>query len=436
MPRSILCYGLGNSWNDRFQQANELALNALGSLQHLDMVERLIEDSCGGIRYAGDTQHANAAVPRGDYFRNRGHADEVCANRVQVAYLGGRFVARPKERCVHSFVHPNAQAVCFVDGHFTKALVVGRGHVVEAQAEAVIVRAGERIDALQIDVIADDHETALREFAFDATGGVGEDHGFHTHTREDADGKRNLLRRIAFVKMYAALHARDGNSSDFTDYELSSVPDGRRLGKMRNFCVRNFRGAGKFIGECAKPGAKNECNPRPKRCLRKNEVGGFTRAFELAIRAVGGGLSGDFPRRHGFRSFPLGAFLCAHERIPTMEADIRFAMVPASMARMPNLASWLRCSGASAPMPPIWIPMELKLAKPQRAKVAMAKVRGSSVPFMGPSWPNATNSLITMRVPSRLPIFAASCQGTPISHATGAKIQPKTVCRLSGNQAM
>src|SRR5438132_283152 len=299
------------------------------------MIERLIQDSRRGIRYAGDTQHANAAVPRGDHFRNRGHADEVCADRAQVAYLRGRLVARPKERCVHSFVHPNAQAVCFADGHFAEAFVVGCGHVVEAQAEAVIVRAGERIDALQIDVIADDHETALREFAFDATGGVGEDHGFHTHTREDADGKRNLLRRIAFVKMYAALHARDGNSSDFTDYELSSVPDGRRLGKMRNFCVRNFRGAGKFIGECAKPGAKNECNPRPK-----------------------------------------------------------------------------------------------------RAKVAMAKVRGSSVPFMGPSWPNATNSLITMRVPSRLPIFAASCQGTPISHATGAKIQPKTVCRLSGNQAM
>jgi hypothetical protein len=65
--------------------------------------------------------------------------------------------------------------------------------------------------------------------------------------------------------------------------------------------------------------------------------------------------------------------------MPTMEAEMRLAMVPASMARMPNLVSWSRCSGARAPMPPIWMPMELKLAKPQRAKVAMVKVRGSRV---------------------------------------------------------
>ena len=42
-----------------------------------------------------------------------------------------------------------------------------------------------------------------------------------------------------------------------------------------------------------------------------------------------------------------------YDRMPTMEADMRLAMVPASMARMPNLASWPRCSGARAPMPPI-----------------------------------------------------------------------------------
>src|SRR2546428_9147915 len=78
------------------------------------------------------------------------------------------------------------------------------------------------------------------------------------------------------------------------------------------------------------------------------------------------------------------------------------------------------------------MPMELKLAKPQRANVAIAKVRGSSVAFMGPSCPNATNSLITMRVPRRLPILPASCQGTPISQATGAKIHPKIVCKFSG----
>src|SRR5258706_570862 len=96
-----------------------------------------------------------------------------------------------------------------------------------------------------------------------------------------------------------------------------------------------------------------------------------------------------------------------------MEADRRFAMVPANMARIPNLASWLRCSGASAPMPPIWMPMELKFANPQSAKVAMVKDLGSRESFRVPSCAKATNSLSTIRVPSKLPMVGASCQGIP-----------------------
>ena len=53
-------------------------------------------------------------------------------------------------------------------------------------------------------------------------------------------------------------------------------------------------------------------------------------------------------------------------------------MVPANMARTPSLAKSLRRSGTSAPMPPICIPMEPRLAKPHNAKVAMVKERGAS----------------------------------------------------------
>src|SRR5579864_5719953 len=61
--------------------------------------------------------------------------------------------------------------------------------------------------------------------------------------------------------------------------------------------------------------------------------------------------------------------------IPTIEADIRFAIVPASMARMPRRASSGFLLGASAPMPPICIPMELRFAKPQSANVAIVNDR-------------------------------------------------------------
>ncbi len=40
---------------------------------------------------------------------------------------------------------------------------------------------------------------------------------------------------------------------------------------------------------------------------------------------------------------------------------------------------------ARAPMPPIWMPIELKFANPQRANVAMVKDFGSRVAFSGPS---------------------------------------------------
>ena len=64
---------------------------------------------------------------------------------------------------------------------------------------------------------------------------------------------------------------------------------------------------------------------------------------------------------------------------------MRLAMVPASMARTPNLARSLRRSGTSAPMPPICMPMEPRLANPQRAKVAMVKERGESMTLCAPS---------------------------------------------------
>ena len=50
-----------------------------------------------------------------------------------------------------------------------------------------------------------------------------------------------------------------------------------------------------------------------------------------------------------------------------MQAVRKFANVPASSARSPSRARSCRRSGASAPMPPIWMPIELKLAKPHSA---------------------------------------------------------------------
>jgi Bacterial Ig-like domain (group 3) len=56
-----------------------------------------------------------------------------------------------------------------------------------------------------------------------------------------------------------------------------------------------------------------------------------------------------------------------YNSMPAMQADIKLAIVPAATARNPSLARSLFRFGARAPMPPICIAIELKLAKPQSA---------------------------------------------------------------------
>src|SRR4051794_40423543 len=114
--------------------------------------------------------------------------------------------------------------------------------------------------------------------------------------------------------------------------------------------------------------------------------------------------------------------------IPAIVAVRKFANVPANIARIPSLARSPRRDGASDPMPPIWIAIDEKFAKPHNAYVTMTKLRGSRLdPTPGlPRFAKATNSLSTMRVPRRLPTVRLSFHDTPIAHAIGLKIHPRS----------
>src|SRR5580704_4282985 len=402
------------------QEADELGFHAFGGFEDFVVVGQLVENAGGGVGNAGNAEGAEAGVARGDDFGSGGHANEIGADGAKIADFGGCFVAGAGEGGVYAFAEIDVKAAAGGESEFAEFLVVRVGHVGEARAEFIGVGAGEGVGALQIDVIADDDEASLGEFFLDAAGGVGEDDGFDAEAGKNANGKGDVLRRVAFVEMDAALHASDFDAVDLADDELAGVADSGGAGEVRDFCVGDPRGAGELVSEGAEAGAEDERDFRTQLGFFLDEARGCFGAGELCICVSRG------------RTF-CG---CAHVRIPTMQADIRLAMVPASMARMPNLASWPRCSGARAPMPPIWMPMELKFAKPQRAKVAMVKVRGSSASFISPRCWKATTSLMTMRVPRRLPISAQSRQGIPMSHATGAKTQPKTCERLEGNHVM
>ena len=68
-----------------------------------------------------------------------------------------------------------------------------------------------------------------------------------------------------------------------------------------------------------------------------------------------------------------------------MIAVTKLASVPATIARSPSRARSWRRVGTSAPMPPIWMPIDEKFAKPHSANVAIVNDRGSSVSLIGPS---------------------------------------------------
>ena len=48
-----------------------------------------------------------------------------------------------------------------------------------------------------------------------------------------------------------------------------------------------------------------------------------------------------------------------------MVAESKDAKEPPKTAFIPNSDKVFRCPGASEPIPPIWMPIEAKLAKPQ-----------------------------------------------------------------------
>ena len=112
------------------------------------------------------------------------------------------------------------------------------------------------------------------------------------------------------------------------------MPDGGGYGPAGNLGVGDCDRVGQFVGERAQSAAQHHGDAR----LAPGHATNI----------------GDRARR-------------IYKSMPAMQADMKFAMVPAATAFSPRRARSDLRLGASAPMPPIWIAMELKLAKPHSA---------------------------------------------------------------------
>ena len=244
---------------------------------------------------------------------------------------------------------------------------------------------------------------------------------------------------MSLVHVEAAALGQDVAAAEPAEHEFALVALDSGDGEAGNVAVREARRGLELVGEVAEPAAEHD-------------QGGGLASAEKGADGVGRGHI-DCPawlRLERGRPMIPGLMRGAtarepaeppqrrarrrHSSIPAIVAERKFASVPASMARKPSRARSPLRSGASAPMPPIWMPTELKLAKPASANDAMVKDRGSSVALSWPELGEGDELVEHGAGAEQAADGAAVVPLTPMTHAIGRPTQPSTVCRFSGNQ--
>src|SRR5271166_4359610 len=197
-------------------------------------------------------------------FRDGGHADQRCAQRAEGANLGGGLIAGPGDGEINSFAKFKT---LFAGGQLcqrAEGFRVGLGHVSKtkggagAGGKSRLVRSDERVPSHVVDVVAERHKLTQVIALLDASGGVGEDGRLDAHRAQHAHGKGDLLGRVAFVKMYAALHDDDRHAAHEPGDNPAGVTLDGGLRKMWNLRVGNGDWAGDSIGHGAQSGAEDD----------------------------------------------------------------------------------------------------------------------------------------------------------------------------------
>ena len=306
------------------------------------MVERLLGDAGGHVGQARQPQHAQPHVAGHDGLGDGRHAHRVGPHGAGHLDLGGRLVGGAREGDVDAAAAGHAYLPAGLLGDLAQLGVVDGAHVREARPQLVEVGPHQRVAAHVVDVVRDDHQLAGLVVDVDAAGGVGQHQAAHAQAAQHAGREGHLLERVALVVVHPAGHDRHRHAVGEAHHQLALVADRGRDGEVGDLAEGDVGGALQGLGEGPQPRAQHHADPRLQGALRADQPRGL-----LDLRQRAGGP--------------------AHSSAPAMQAVMKLAKVPARRALRPSRARSLRRSGASAPMPPIWMPIELKLAKPHRA---------------------------------------------------------------------
>ena len=213
---------------------------------------------------------------------------------------------------------PSSVATCLRD--LAVAAAVGLRHVGKARPERIVVRARQRIRSLQVDVVGDQHQAAALELRLMPPAALVNTMDPTPSCRSTRTPYVDLCRRIAFVEMRAPGHHGHVQIAQLS--RRRACRHGRR---------RWMRASPEFPRTEISRARSARRRTRPGRCRARPRCDGRSAGAALDVT--------------------LG-FL-RHSNIPAMQADMKFAIVPAATAFNPSRARSDLRVGASAPMPPI-----------------------------------------------------------------------------------
>ena len=193
---------------------------------------------------------------RGNALKHSGHADRVAAHGPEHADLRRGLVLRAVDADIYAVPQRHAAGGGCLVGQIPQGLGIGPAHVVKARADAVVVLAGQRALAGEIDVIVNDHEVTDREIQVDATRGIGQDDGLGAEQLKDRDRIGHLIRRIALVPVQTALHTQDGLFPELSHDQPAGVVRRGHAAKIRHLAEGDRERVFQFI--CERPKARSQ----------------------------------------------------------------------------------------------------------------------------------------------------------------------------------
>jgi hypothetical protein len=312
-------------------------------LHHLVVAEGPIAPTRRGVRDQGHAEDGQADLSGDDHLRHGGHPHGIRADALEVIDLRGGLVLGAQA----GGVDPLAQA----DRHRAERSadplpprgIVGLREIDEPGSERLIVIPHEGGVPEQVQVVADPHQGAGGEVRANPPGGVGDDEGIRPEGPDEADSEGPLPQGEPLVAVHTPAGHHDpppGEPPEGPDPAMADDGGGRQVGNLLHRDLDRIL-QGQAPGR--EPGSEDEPDLRPL----PGEAGlqRLPRLVDAATQARG----------------------IDQESTPTTQAVDMAASVPPIIARKPYFARVGRSPPSSALIPPIWMAIEEKLAKPQSA---------------------------------------------------------------------